>query len=107
MGIGIWVFLNMNVVKYPCQPTEVDKVRMIDLISNIVFFYPCQVCKYHAKKYLVQYPINADSQMELKKWMIDFHNSVNIRNGKKIYSITEFDKDWNLATCKECDILPE
>lgn len=106
IGRGVWSFLNMIVVKYPKLPSLEDQGKIKDLVNNIVVFYPCDVCRLHAINYLKNHSMEdaVKTQRDMKLWLIAFHNEVNKRNGKHIYTECEFDKDWNADTCKECAI---
>ena len=51
---------------------------------------PCIKCRNHYVKYLAQHPISGvKNNLDLQKWAVDFHNDVNKRLGKPIFSFSE------------------
>jgi len=59
------------------------------LKSNAVLV-PCPGCKYHALSYLASHPVDGIKTGEdAFRWVIDFHNEVNRRNGKREYTYKE------------------
>ena len=59
-------------------------INMIVLICN---YLPCPYCRSHAKTYITRKPINklVRTKEELKKYLFDFHNVVNMKTKKPIY----------------------
>lgn len=103
LGRGTWTYLNLSIVKYPISPTLAQQEEMHRLITTILEFYPCDVCRVHAQTYLLHHPLNESliAQEALKEWMIAFHNNVNQRCSKdKVYTKDDFDREWKI--CIHC-----
>jgi len=50
---------------------------------------PCMNCRNHYIQYLAQHPISyVKNNLDLQKWAFDFHNAVNKRLGKSIFSFS-------------------
>ena len=66
------------------DPEELNKIKK--MISEICDNLPCPHCRAHAKTYLNKKPIQklARTNNELKKYLWEFHNVVNVRTKKKI-----------------------
>ena len=66
------------------DPEELNKIKK--MISEICDNLPCPHCRAHAKTYLNKKPIQklARTSIELKKYLWEFHNVVNVRTKKKI-----------------------
>lgn len=81
VGPGIW--FSMHVMAYNAK-TQKEKEFVIKQIRLIQQNFPCQECKSHFWDYLNNHPpeatIKGDSEA-LFLWTVNFHNSVNYRNG--------------------------
>lgn len=53
---------------------------------------PCPSCKSHAHTYLVQHPLDPKTGQEAFEWTVDFHNHVNVQNGKPKLTYEEAEK---------------
>lgn len=50
---------------------------------------PCPTCEDHALKYLLTHPLDPPTGQQAFEWVIDFHNSVNARNNKRLFTYQE------------------
>ena len=51
---------------------------------------PCIKCRNHYTKYLAQHPISyVKNNLDLQKWAVNFHNNVNDRLGKPLFSFND------------------
>lgn len=70
---------------------KMNDIKELSNITNLIILIchnlPCPYCKDHAKIYLNKKPINkmVKTKEELKKYIYDFHNVVNLRTKKNIY----------------------
>jgi FAD-linked sulfhydryl oxidase len=88
-GPHAWYLLHSITLDYPENPTELHKRNMTNFIKAFQLVIPCEKCKINFNKHLSAYPLNDNilkSKLNLVKWMIDMHNSVNRETGKKILS---------------------
>ena len=90
-GPHAWIFLHTITLNYPNNPSELDKLEIMNFFHNLPTILPCQTCALHFKENLKKYPISKHfhSKKDLVQWLIDMHNEVNKLNNKKIYSYEE------------------
>ena len=93
-GPGAWTFLHTITMYYPDNPNEDQKFHHKQLFENLKYTLPCEKCANHYSENLKKYPLDRalESNTKLTKWLIDIHNEVNKKNGKRIYSYEEVDK---------------
>jgi len=85
-GPPAWIFLHSITLEYPENPTNEDKVNMLNFINSLGNVLPCMKCKINFNTHLQKYPVDQhvlESRSKLVKWLIDIHNAVNIMNNKK------------------------
>jgi hypothetical protein len=80
-----WPFLEALALSVPQQGDTQGHAAtaMKAILSNL----PCQVCTWHALAYLEQHPFDASSREAAFKWVVAFHNSLNVRNKKPEFSV--------------------
>ena len=84
-----WAMLHIMAETYPTKPSDVRKKSMHQYLSSMCLNLPCGGCAMHAVEYLRAHPPKLDSRDDLVLYIIDFHNDVNKRTGKKVYSHDE------------------
>ena len=87
-----WKFIHYITLGYPSRPTEEDRNKYFNFFMSLAEVIPCSVCGNHFKQHLEITPLDDEalsSRDELMKWTSAMHNHVNLRNGKKIYSIRD------------------
>ena len=61
--------------------------------------FPCIKCQEHAKHYVTRNPlmkaVKSKEELSMFKWVVDFHNEVNLRLNKKIFNYEEALQMWN------------
>lgn len=62
-----------------------------DFLFALASYLPCWVCSNHFRAHLAEHPPLEDihSWNDVWQWTVDFHNAVNERTGKRIYSEKE------------------
>lgn len=93
-GPGAWTFLHSVTLNYPKKPNYLDKQRYSQFFHNLQFVLPCPICQEHYQSNVRNNPIKLDSRDELVAWLVDIHNQVNRKNGKKMWSLNEFYKKY-------------
>jgi len=90
-GPPLWYQMHMKTFAYPKNPTEKDKDEIREFFRGIINFLPCEACKEHYIAFLQKRPIRYqyDNRDNLIKWLIDLHNEVNTRTGKRVLSYQE------------------
>jgi hypothetical protein len=100
-GPPFWFTLHNGAAKYPTNPNKIVQKKMKDFIIAIPVMLPCLKCKDHSISYIESNLESLDdivsSREKLFNFFVDFHNYVNKRYGKKIYS---YDEAYNLYNGK-------
>jgi hypothetical protein len=88
-GPPLWHQMHMKTIHY--NPKKDNKEEIIKYFENIKNVLPCEKCKRHYENYLISRPIKfyLNTRDDLIHWLIDLHNEVNYRTGKKILSYKE------------------
>jgi len=91
-GPGLWLFLHISSVNYDPESQEQIQ-RCVDFIENLPYMLPCYNCSQHAKQYVTDVGDNlpqiCKTRKDLFEFYVDFHNYVNTRQGKRIFSYKE------------------
>lgn len=88
-GPHLWHYMHMISFNHPNNPNSEDVYHQKVFLENLQHTLPCNKCKMHYKQYISKYPPKLNTKMDYIKWVIDLHNAVNERNGKKIYNYDE------------------
>lgn len=85
-----WDWLHNLAICYPISPSENDMLFTLTKIYNFINKLPCVQCKKHSIAYIKLNPINVTSSKNFQYWVFNFHNSVNQKLNKKIFTILEY-----------------
>lgn len=106
-GNSAWKLAHHKASLYSDSPTDKEKERMK------IFLYEtfrsvselCDNCKKHIHDYLKSHPIQTalTNKKSLSKYLCEFHNSVNERNGKDIVNCHTILGEKN--TCSNCNVV--
>jgi hypothetical protein len=92
-GPKLWFCLHNSAHYYPENAAPTYAERMKNIIIGLPVLIPCLTCKEHATAYIEEKKHTlmevCKSRKTLVRFFIDFHNFVNQRLGKKIYSYEE------------------
>ena len=92
-GPHAWKLFHIMAENYPENPSPIYKIKATEFIRSIPFMIPCEKCSIHAMKFIDEREdkiINiVSSRSNLANFFVDFHNYVNARYGKKIYTYEE------------------
>ena len=94
-GPPAWLFLHSITFQYPETPTFADKENYRVFFEKIQYVLPCPTCRAHYTENVNRNPIRLNSRKELIEWLIDIHNEVNKKNGKKVLQYDEVYKQYN------------
>lgn len=81
-GKPFWNVLHSVTFAYPDQPTEEDKERVRTFFKIIPYYLPCSICGVNLVKEMTDKPLSDEvlkNMDTLSHWLVDLHNSVNIR----------------------------
>ena len=92
-GPDVWLLFHTIVEKIK-EPDNTRLCReLFYQIKNICKFLPCPDCASHATSNLANVNISRiNSKSDLKQILFVFHNSVNIRKKKALFTISELEK---------------
>lgn len=87
-GSSFWIILHLLSFEYDIEDKEYHK-NFLENLGNIL---PCVKCQIEYKKYMTKSKIEyiLKSKQNYVKGIWEFHNKVNKRLNKKIYSFEEF-----------------
>lgn len=88
-GPPLWLSLHTITFTYAknrLHATKREKGNMLQFLNSLQFVLPCASCKRNYATYILQNPPRLNNRRELFEWMVDLHNSVNLQNGKRIYT---------------------
>jgi len=88
-GPIVWDNMMLFATNYPNEPTNEDKTNMLQWLTLTMIFLPCPQCSMHAKLYVEKHPPNVSTKESLIKYIVEFHNYVNVSLGKSTYTIME------------------
>lgn len=80
LGRAGWKFLHTMADGWNTDPDPYTTNNFRHFLYYLSEIYPCKTCRNHMKQYFRLYPPIAS-----KKYLIDFHNNVNLRLKKPIY----------------------
>lgn len=118
-GPRLWEALHCITFDYPIKPTEEDKYNMKNFLTSLKTVLPCIYCRKNYSRNLNENPMQLDSRKDLVLWLIDIHNEVNGKEGRRHYTyeevlniyekklgkpikLTENDTNVNLVCNKHC-----
>lgn len=88
-----WTMLHLITYLYPDNPDDLDKLKIMALFDRLRVNLPCKCCLYHYDLNLQSTPLpdSYNNRQELTKWLIDLHNSINIRKAKPVMNYNQVD----------------
>jgi uncharacterized protein YbaR (Trm112 family) len=86
-GTNCWRFFHAYAHHISNERFLKIKSTFIDIFTKTMSCLPCPLCKNHALAYLRRRPLSRiRNKQELRKYLWEFHNSVNARNSKPTFS---------------------
>ncbi len=90
-----WNWLHNLAISYNNNSLENARTtfrRIWNFANNL----PCNICKNHAKEYILNTPPDLRSNEALQRWVWTFHNTVNIRLNKRVMSYANYKKLYRI-----------
>jgi len=114
LGPGYWASWHLKSVHADTPRKKAEIARNIALdIAN----FPCSKCKTHSKEYVSRHPlmeaVKDKDKLSMFNWTVNFHNEVNLRLGKNLYTLDDSlamwtgDKSFCTEDCDQLDIKKE
>ena len=93
-GPPLWLDLHTRSFDYPECPSVRQRLEEAHFFRTLDQQIPCKICRGHYRDYLSKHPVqyHVDSQEDISKWLVNLHNEINVRTGKKIVSYDEAEK---------------
>jgi len=89
-GPLFWAPLHISAAYYPIEASPIVKERMKNRILAIPYEVPCTNCRVHASAFIEKNKDNLDTivsgRHSLGKFYVDFHNQVNKRFNKPVWT---------------------
>ena len=100
-GPAQWFTYHNGAANYPLNPPSLTRERMKNFILGIPVMIPCVKCKEHSTAFIENHFDKLDeivaNRNNLFNFFVDFHNHVNKKYNKKIFT---YDEAWKLYTGK-------
>ena len=88
-----WFFLESIAIAYPTNPSDAEKTAAKNLLLSLKDLLPCLNCRLNYASYLDENTNYLDDIVKnretLTTFIVDLHNDVSVRNGKKGRSIED------------------
>lgn len=96
-GTPTWTFFHTFAENIDEEFYLHNRDTIMIFIKSICLNLPCQECSHHSSKYNKFHLTrnNVSDKNGLKKYFLDFHNNVNKRKNKSIFSVKDLDKYKN------------
>jgi hypothetical protein len=81
-GKPFWNVMHSITFSYPDNPTDDEKERIRTFFKIIPYYLPCSICGVNLVKEMAETPLSDEvlkNMNSLSRWMVDLHNSVNVR----------------------------
>jgi hypothetical protein len=92
-GPSFWFTLHNGSLSYPENASPIIAERLKGFILGLPYMLACSTCKLHAISYIEQNSSKLDDvcrgRDKLFNFFVDFHNYVNSKSGKKIFTYEE------------------
>lgn len=92
-----WKFMHYITLSYPNNPTDSDKINMVEFFSSVGKVLPCMSCRLNYIKHNNKYPLNdkaLSDRKSLVEWLMNVHNEVNLLNNKPTYTLDKLYKEY-------------
>ena len=97
-GPATWTLFHTLAEKVSDEHFNDIKSELFAFIKRICFNLPCPDCAAHATQYISKVNSNAFANKEhLKVFLLNFHNAVNVRTGKRPFTVEEMNAKYALA----------
>jgi hypothetical protein len=104
-GPSAWTFLHAVSFAYPEDPTSEHKNAALNLFDSLKFLLPCGECCSHYCTVLDKNELTRalENRDKFSRWVVDFHNSVNLRLRKPVFSYKEAAQKY-LTEEAQCEV---
>jgi hypothetical protein len=104
-GPSQWSILHYMAAAYPADPTPERMRSMLGYITNMCSNLPCDTCSAHCQQYIRAHPPKVESAASLFSYLVDFHNSVNVKLHKRLVTEKEVRDQITTLTSRDKNTL--
>ena len=99
-GPALWRFLHASSFAYPDDPDPLRQAQMLEFLKSVGSVLPCKTCRNHYNAYINEHLTEevVRSKVVLIEWMVELHNSVNRRTGKKDWMVDDVKRIYQTKT---------
>jgi hypothetical protein len=101
-GPAAWKFLHAVTFSYPETPSLNEQVAVEQLFASLRYVLPCAQCRTHFEAELRAHPPDTRSRATLSAWLVDLHNRVNRRLGKRTVTYSEAQAAFSAQCGRAC-----
>ena len=114
IGQSTWLLLHALADHYPLNAEEGNQYEknITDFVILLAQIYPCAECRAHMTSYFQNFPPRFDNRAHAVRWVLNFHNAVNRRLGKPIFTpkdyvnrLNQYDGVVGDGLCAKCAIV--
>ena len=92
----MWRFLHASSFAFPEDPDATRQKQMFEFLISVGRVLPCKTCRDHYNDYIRE---NLTDRVVMSKgtlieWIVELHNSVNRRTGKREWKVEEVRKHY-------------
>lgn len=96
-GPTTWTFFHVLAEKINEDFFIKNKTDVINIITKISNNLPCPLCSQHAKSIITKKNLSLiKTKQDFIRFLNYFHNTVNMRNGKELFSMKDMEKYKNI-----------
>lgn len=92
-GPALWFVLHNSAAHYPEKASPIMANQMMGFIKGLPAMIPCASCKEHATAHIeanmANLPMICSGRNNLEKFFVEFHNYVNKRYGKPLFTVEQ------------------
>lgn len=102
-GPSAWKFFETTAFGYAEDPSDEEKTAAFNFFESLRYLLPCSKCKDHYGKNFSKLPVNVESRDTLSRWVVEFHNIVNVSLGKPLIAYDDvavkYPKEEGCSNC--------
>jgi len=103
-GPSAWKFFETTAFGYPDDPSEEEKTAAFNFFESLRYLLPCETCKEHYSENFETLPVDVESRETLSRWVVEFHNIVNVSLGKPSIEYGDVAIKYPKEECANCTL---
>ena len=103
-GPAAWKFFEATAFGYPDNPSDDEKAAAFNFFESLRYLLPCEKCKEHYRENFEALPVNVESRDTLSRWVVEFHNIVNVSLRKPVVEYDAVYAKYSKGECPDCTL---